>query len=387
MDRKYPGKTRDRYCRQWAISLALVGALAAAGPVSAERRLDIDRLEKSYVAALDLLAQGQREQALDALMALEIEALGKVPTAGRIDRVWRHKLAVVKRALELSSPELLVPVIVLHHDAYELYREAQQPVLARHARDMATDLATYKAQSSKSPEDKQFAGWVITSFGEALLDLRTSGTSAGILRDALDISPRNPAALLGLAWAHEIHGEYEDAVALLERLLEIQAGHDQARLRLAVCKRRLGELESAHAELTRLLNRATQPWIRSIVYQELARTLISLGRLEAAEVIARDGFEEMPGDQEIAILFASISERRGKPAKADAVVKLVKPVGEGVPSARYIYDDRPDLEIDEVRSTLHAMMEERLDVLASGLRWWNGDGAPGEGATEEGGGR
>ncbi len=363
------------------LALALI---VVASPLAAERRLDVQKLEKGYVGALDLLAKGNSDEALDALMATEIEALGTLPSTGRIDRVWRHKLSVVRKALELTSPEVLVPVIVLHHDAYERYREANHPVLARHARDMATDLAAYKAQSTKSAADKQFAGWVIASFGEQVLTLRTSGTSAGILQDALDISPRNPAALLGLAWAHEVHGEYEEAIARLSQLLEVEPGHEQARLRVAVCKRRIGELAESKNALTRLLRDATEPWIRSVAYQELARIFIAGERLDAAQTIAREGAEEFPEDQEITILLASVSERLGRLAEADAIVGRIQPSGSGAASARYVYDGRPDLGLEEARSVMHSMMNERLDLLATGLRWW-GAGTASEEAVAEGG--
>ncbi len=339
------------------------------------------KLETSYVAALELLGRGQRQEALEALMELEMEALGSTPSASRIDRVWKHKLDVVRRALELTGPEILVPVIMLHHDAYQLYRNANQPILARHARDMASDLATYKAQTTKSDADKEFAGWVMTSFGASVLTLRTAGTSAGILRDALELSPNNPVALLGLAWAHEVHGEYLDATELLSRLVASDPSHAHGRLRLAVCERRLGNLESAKANFMKVLAQDSEPWIRSIARQELARLLISLKDLEGAEREARAAVEEFPEDQEAAILLASLCERLGRVSNADEIISGIGASAPGQPSARYIYDRQPDLDIESVRVTLHSMMDERLGVLISGLRWW-GVGTEGQEGEE-----
>lgn len=385
MYRHSPGTSRSRWRFPAALLALAVGLLPLARPAAAERRLDIDKLESSYVAALELLAKGDRDGALEALMELELEALGSVPSTGRIDRVWRHKLAVVRRALEMSSPEVLIPVIVLHHDAYGLYREANQPVLARHARDMATDLAAYKVQSTKTDADKRFAGWVMASFGESMLTLRTSSTSAGILQDALDLSPYNPAALLGLAWAHEAHGEYEEASERLAKLLEVEPDHQQARLRWAACQRRLGNLRAAEDSLTKLLKESAEPWIRSIAYQELARTLISQERLDAAESVVREAYEEFPAEQEIAILLASLSERLGRLSEADRIIARIEPAGPGSVSARFIYDGRPDLGIEKVRSDMQTMMNERLDVLATGLRWWGDDGTETEESGSAGG--
>ncbi len=384
MRRNDSGSARPSRRRASAAAWLAVGALLLAPPASSEKRLDTDRLETSYIAVLDLLAKGHRDQALQALMATETEALGSAPTASRIDRVWRHKLAVVRKALELTTPEVLVPVIVLHHDAYELYREAKQPVLARHSRDMAADLAAFRAQSTKSEADRQFAGWVLASLGASVLDLRTSGTSATILEDALALSPRNPAALLGLAWAHEIHGEYQEAAERLAALLEVEPDHAHARLRLAVCERRLGNLETARGLLHDLLEMPAEPWIRSVAYQELARTLLGLGQLEAAERVARKALEELPGEQEIAIFLASICERRGRLAEAESIIEGIQPAAAGEVSARYVYDGRPDLGIEQARAKMRAMMDERLGVLASGLRWWGAGAAQAQGVAAGG---
>lgn len=351
--------------------------LACAVPSFAERRLDIDKLEKEYVAALDLLANGESEEALAALMEAEVGALGDTPSMSRIDRVWRHKLGIVRRALELTSHEVLVPVIVLHHDSYALYRSANKPIHARHARDMASDLAAYKVQASGDDSDRQFAGWVLASFGISMLEMRTASTSAGLLEDALQFAPDNPAALLGLAWAHETHGEYEEAIERLRVLLLSDPDHHHARLRLAACERRQGNLEAAEGELEELLENAETRWVRSIAYQELIRTHLSRSDLTAAASVAEMGLAEFPNEQEIALLLSSISERRGRSGRARQVVRTIEPTGAAASSARYIYDSGPDLQIERAREILHQMQVDRLDILASGLRWWGaGTGAP-----------
>lgn len=366
----------------------LLLALTLFAPASAwaEKRLNIEAVEKGYIEALALLADGKHDQALDALMEIETEALGEFPSASRIDRVWRLKLGVVRKALEITSDEVLVPVIVFHHDAYGRYRASKQPVLARHSRDMASDLAAYKVQSGSSPsDDKAFAGWVLASFGATLLDLRTSGTSASILQDALDISPDNPAALLGLAWAHEIHGEYQQATERLEVLLKAQPENDQALLRLAVCEQRLGEYDSARKSFDRVLERDAEPWIRAVAYQELTRTLMLLGQDGKAESTARVALNELPEDQELMILVSALSERRGGADEAGAIIKRVAPALPDRISPRYIYDSRPNLGIEEARATMHKMMDDRLGVLSSGLRWWGVGNEDRQSQIEKGG--
>jgi Flp pilus assembly protein TadD len=195
------------------------------------------------------------------------------------------------------------------------------------------------------------------------------------------MSPANPVALLGLAWAHEVHGEYEQASELLQKLVENEPGNAHARLRLAVCERRLGDPASAEANFRRVLAQETEPWIRSIAHQELTRTLLSQGDVEGAARQARTALEESPGDEEAAILLASISERLGRVAEADAIIGRIVPAPSDQPSARYVYDRRPDLEIEAARAKLHAMMDERLELLASGLRWWGAGTAPEEGES------
>ncbi len=380
-----PGRPRSPLAI--AAALSLIAALGVSSPALSEKRLDIRKLEADYVAALEMLSLGQRDEAIDALMDLELDALGATPSTGRIDRVWRHKLGVVRKALELTTPEVLVPVIMLHHDAYQRYRDARRPVLARHARDMATDLATYKAQTTKKDADKEFAGWIMTSFGASVLTMRTSGSSASILRDALDISPNNPVALLGLSWAHEAHGEYDEAAKLLERLVKADPTHHHARLRLAICQHRLGYLEAeSRANFEAVIEQASERWVRSVAHQELARILVDEENPEGAERLLRAAYAEDPTDQEIVIQLASLIERQGRRAEAADLIGGIVPAAGDTPSARFLYDGRPDLEIDAVRETMQAMMNERLDVLATGLRWWGVGTAEADTATEGEGG-
>jgi tetratricopeptide (TPR) repeat protein len=386
MFRDYRGNTRVYRARALAPLMALAILAIGLAPLRAEKRLNVEQVEKGYVEALALLAQGDHDRALDALMVVETEALGAYPSTSRIDRVWRLKLGVVRKALELSSEEVLVPVIVFHHDAYDRYRESKQPVLARHARDMASDLAAYKVQSGTAgKDDKAFAGWVLASFGASLLDLRTSGTSASILQDALDMAPDNPAALLGLAWAHEIHGEYREASERLRVLLRAQPDHDEALLRLAVCEQRLGELPSARKSFEELLERETEPWIRSVGYQEFTRTLMLLEQENKAESLARQALAEFPEDQELRILVSALSERRGGGAEASQIISKVAPADPERVSARYLYDSSPELGIEDARATMRQMMDDRLGVLSSGLRWWGADDEPQEAQLETGG--
>ena len=366
-------------------SAAAVAALSVAlGSAAAhsERRLDVDKLEKGYVETLDHLARGDRDQALELLITIEVEALGKTPTTSRIDRVWRHKLGVVRRALDLTSDEVLVPVIVLHHDAYEVYRDRKMPILARHARDMASDLASYMVQRTDNDSDRRFASWVMASFGASLLTLRTSGTSAGLLEDALGHAPDNPAALIGLAWAHEAHGEYQNAIERLDDLLAADPDHHQARLRWAVCQQRLGEFGAAESAFQLVLNQAEERWIRSVAHQELSRTHRLQGDLSTALAAAEAGLTEYPDDQELIVLAASLNERTGRRTRARDVVASIRVDASPEGSARYHYDSRPELNIEEARARLHRMQEDRLDVLAEGLRWWGKGTAAAEASTE-----
>lgn len=364
-------------------SLAIVGLVVLPLTATAAPRVDPKQVERGYRQVLSQLSQGDREAAKVALVDFESELVGRYATTHQVDRLWRLKLGVIRELIDATSLDVVVPIVILHHDAYMAYRERQYPVLARHARDMAVDLAIYKAEKSGAPEDRVFAGWVLTSFGSYLLDLTTAGTSARIFRDALEQSPDNEAALLGLAWAHEAHGEYREAVELLDRLVHNRPDHDEAKLRRATCRRRMGELDTAERELRRLLQGDTEEWIRSVAYQELGRTLLELDRSEQALEVLRRAVEELPEQQELWVLQAAILELRGEHWEAGHIAQQVVPAGVSKESARYLYGKGPELPIDEARERLYRMQEDRLTLLAASLAGGVGKSA---GAAMEAGG-
>lgn len=324
-------------------------------------------IQQGYREALSALASGEEERALEQLFQVETRALGSYPGVRTIERLWRLKLGVVRELLETSPPEIMVPIVVFHHQAYLMYRDRGEALAAHHARQMAAELAEHYARLAGDTESGLFAGWVLTSFGSYLQESRSVSQSALYFQRALEASPGNEAALMGLASCHEKTGEYEPAAQALWKAIRLNPDNSQARLRLGLCRKRLGHPELAIGVLEPLLEERHPDWVRSVAYQELARIHLARAEDDQAERLLRDALDLLPGDQEPALLLAALLERRGELREASRLLSRLEPVDSGRSSARYIYDTWPRDGIDEARATLLAMMSDRLDLLATGL--------------------
>ncbi|MDX1502304.1 MAG: tetratricopeptide repeat protein [Thermoanaerobaculia bacterium] len=348
------------------LGLALTALLAA--PAAA---LDLKPsvVQERYRRVLATLSSGTQSEAMEQLFALETDAVPDTAGSIQLERFWRLKLRVIRDLLQNGKLDQLVPIVVLHHDAFQMYRERKKPLLAAHSRTMATELANILAdRADGNPQVRVFSGWVLTSFGSYLQESSAVSGSAALFDRALAVSPGNRSALLGLAAAHEKYGEYELAVPILERAVKADAGDFHARLRLALCLLRSGETEAAVRHLTRLQIEGTTEWIRSLAYQEHAKLLEADGEIAAAETLLREAVEALPEEQEPRIQLAALLDTRGRPKEAVAVLAGLRPAPEGRRSPRFLYDQWPREGVEEGRAKLRAMMQERLDLLAAALR-------------------
>jgi len=347
--------------------LAAAAAVFAAGGAAAieiKPQQVIDR----YHRVLSLLASGEREQAMQALWDLETRAIEGSIGSSELERYWRLKLKVIREALQGGEIDQLIPIVVLHHDAYLMYREKNQPFLAGHTRSMAAELAELLARKQGDPAVQEFSSWVFTSFAVYMQDNLSVSSSARFLEQALEFAPRNRVALLALAAAHEKYGEYEAAIRHLSRAVEMDADDYESRLRLAICQRRLGETETPARHLRKLLDPGPPEWVSSLAFEELARLYREQGESANAEELLGRGIARFPDNQQLRIQAAAYLERDRRPKEAEALLDSIEPAAAAGTSPRYLYDRWPHAGVEELRGQMRGMVESRLGLLADGLR-------------------
>lgn len=350
------------------IALTLLAPTLFDGETHAARLKAADA-KAAYRDVLAILATGDRDAALEALYQLETGAVGDDEPWKEIEGFWRQKLRVI-RDLVLEHPlDLMVPIVVLHHDAYEMYRERRRPLLASHSRTMASELAEIYADRARSHEAAGFSSWVLISFAAYLQESWSISQAAHYFDRALKLDPVNEFALISLAVAMEKSGDYEKALGYLDRLLAVAPDDPAIRLRRALCQARARPLEreAALAELEKLSASSGPAWVRSLAFQELARMHHKAGAGQTAEEVLRRGLEVLPDDQQLSVQLAAVIERHAR-GEARQILASVGPGEWGRDSPRQVYDLWPSGGLQAARGTMRAMMEDRLVSLGDGLR-------------------
>jgi len=326
-------------------------------------------MKQRYQQVLGALSTGDLDQALTDLVDFELKAVGEQESWRYVDNLWRAKLHVIRDALATQPPEMLMPIIVLHHDAYLRYSEMDRRHLAQHSRTMVSELAQVYAERSDTPAAGVFAGWALTSFGVFLWSPSSIGMSADLFYRAHLLDSQNEPALEGLAVAWERSGNYEKAIDSLMKVLELEPGDPELRLRLALCQLRYpdGAHQEAVTDLSVLTQSEAPTWVRSVAYQELARVQATSDGSGGAEATLREGLEELPGDQQISLQLASILDQQRRREEANSILDAIEVYGWDKESARQIYDFWEPTDVTGIRSELRQEMKTGLQVLAAGL--------------------
>lgn len=338
-----------------AAPVTLVGEVALMGP---------EEIQAEYRRVLSMLVDGDDEQAATVLFELETAVVGDEQPWRRIDSLWRLKLRSLRDLLQAQPPDLLMPVIMLHHDIYSTYLERGRPILATHARTMAGELAEIYADRAKTLQAGVFSGWILSSFGAYLWRPGSVAASADLFFRAQLVDPGNGMALLGLAAAYERTGDYSKALEYLSREIFQSPANSEAALRMAMCYLRSAEPSPDRAMkiLTSLLSPDRPPWIRSVAYQELVRLEIEDGNDEVAAALLRQALEAMPGDQALSVQLAALLDRQRRRKQAIGVLNRIDPDTWQEASPRHRYDVWKPEGIEVIRTRLQ---EERRSGLAS----------------------
>ena len=349
------------------VAAALVVCLPPPGQAGSVQPL---KTKTRYREILSELAAGKTQEALSHLIQFEAETVGDEQAWRYVDNLWKLELHVIRDLLVDRSPDLLRPVILLHHDAYFEYVTLERRYLAGHSRTMAAELAEVYAERRDSQQASVFSGWILTSFGAHLWSPSGVKESADLFYRAFLIDPGNETAVLGLAAAYEKSGEYEKAIEYLTRALIRDPGDLEVRLRLALCQlRQKGGERSAQAltSLVSLSGQASPPWIRSVAYQERARLHLEQGSEGRAEEVLREGLEVLPGDRQLSLLLARLLDSRRQRQESLELLSIVDASGWHEESPRERYDGWVPTGVEKGRSNHLGETAEGMIALESGL--------------------
>lgn len=324
---------------------------------------EASELVTGYQSVLTLLATGRREDALEALYAFETAAMeGRQPV--EIERLFQAEVEVV-RALGRRDIESLVPVLVLHHDAYPMYVNRGRPFLGGHASRMAAALADLYAREGGSEGSRVLGARALASLGIYAQQTGVKLQGMGLMLHALEFDPHNEAALLGIASIHERSGNYHRAAERLLDLLRRYPKHREGRLRMAVNLDRLGETRQARKLLQELVAEATRDWAGSLAYEELARLHREAGNHDGAERILWEGLERFPENGRLRTQLAFVLDHQHKPKRALSVIQeLTAQEPPAEPSPRRRYGLGPQEAYQEVLAGLEQSASARMPRLA-----------------------
>ena len=332
-------------------------------------KMEPNEVQSGYRDVLSILATGDEDRALEALFEFETAVVGDERPWKRVENFWRLKLRVLRELLDADSLALMMPVIMLHHDANQLYVERNRPFLAGHSRMMSVELAEIYADRANTSAAREFSGWVMTSLGAMLWAPTSVISSADFFFRAQMADPSNPIALMGLGAAYERNANYDKAIEYLTRLLELDSEDSVAALHLALCQLRSDvTLRDQALETLRSLQQPEEvSWVRSIAHQEAARAQLAAGEMEAAETTIRRGLKALPGDQQLSLQLAMLLDGQRRRREMLAVLRGIEPGDGRVPSSRLIYDVWEPADLEDIRARLRSDAALGLPILADKL--------------------
>jgi tetratricopeptide (TPR) repeat protein len=338
----------------------------------ASRREVNDQVQIRYRQILALWAGGQTDQAAVDLMALETSVV-RDDDANSRKRLLKAEEAVIHE-IGAANMETLVPVAMLHHDVYRRYLEhgaKGRSLLLVHSRGMARDLAILYKEQSGTQGAAIVSSRILTSLGGMLQQYAQQLPAAEMFYQAVELDPRNTAAMLGLATIYEKNSQYESAAGMLRKLLTLDPAHDEAKLRLALNVKRLGQIDEAQKALTALAapaNPKEATWVTSLAAQELARLLGEKGSPAGAQKVLEAAIARFPDDPRLYVQLAAVLDRKGEVRGAQAVMeKVVALPASTEGSSRLLYNTSRQETFAEARKFLDENARSRLSLLAEAL--------------------
>src|SRR5436305_9041692 len=358
-------------------------ARGAAGSLGlrAGQEVKPEKIQELYRKVLTDWSTGQTDRAPDEL--IELETTVAVDTDARTHKTLLKAEQEVIHQVGQADIEVLVPIAVLHHEAYRrlLARGGRGHALAMvHTRNMAKDLALLYQQQSGSEGAALVATRLLTSLARLLLQAAQQLPAAEMFQKSIELDPRNVPALLALATIYEKNAQALTAVKLLRGVLASEPANPEARLRLALNLKRLDQTAETRKLLAALAAEKEPTWVTPLAYQELARLDVEegkKGKSPEAEKLLREAIDRFPDDLRLRIQLAALLDRRGAPGEASALLDkiLSAPLSREAGSSRYLYNAVRADEFASTRSFLDENSKSRLQVLAQALNAPPSDGA------------
>lgn len=206
--------------------------------------------------------------------------------------------------------------------------------------------------------------WAALGHMASLLPPSHTESAAGLFGRALQRDPHNVAALHGLAFLEERRGERSAAAIQLRRLLEVEPGHAEARLRLALVLARGGNEEEALEGLAGVVAKPAPDWVQSLAYQELIQLSDDP---DQARRWSDEALRRFPDDTRLRLQRAHL-ERDDWRASTRRVVQLFeawRPSQE--PSPRLLYDFGPRDDRKALLTQVEADLAASLEALRRAL--------------------
>jgi tetratricopeptide (TPR) repeat protein len=384
-----PARTERKYLREILLWLAMAMCLAAGrlawaqtpgAPAPGEatgslglktgEKIPSARIQELYRRILKDWSAGETDRAPDELIELETAVVVEGDIGTR-KTLLKAEQAVIHQ-VGAADIEVLVPIAVLHHEAYRRLLERGwrgRATAMGHTRTMARDLAILYYQQSGSEGAALVSSRLLTSLGGMLLQAAQQLPAAELFQEAVELDGRNTGALLGLAAIYEKNAQPESAVKYLRRALETAPGSPEAKLRLALNLKRLNQLAESRKLLEELAADSDPSWVAPLAYQELARLDSDENQAGEAEKVLRRALARFPDDARLLIQLAAVLDRKGEGREATALVEriLSSPAAREASSARFLYNTVRPEAFAEARTFLAENSRSRLPVLAQAL--------------------
>ncbi len=354
-----------------AAAVWLSGQLVWAQPARERESLSPERIQETYRKILADWSAGEVQKAPDELIALETAVIQDGEPKTR--KILLQAEQEVIHQVGAADIEVLVPIAMLHHEAYArlLPQGARGRAMAlSHARSMTRDLAILYRDQSGSEGAGLVSSRLLTSLGGMLLGAAQQLPAAELFQQAVELDGRNVTALLALSAIYEKNAQTESAVKLLRRALEVDPDHPEARLRLALNLKRQGrETEEEASKILDKLAAEEAFWHSALAYQELAQLYRDTNRSLEAEKVLRKALQAYPDDPRFYIQLAAVLDRLGRTRESSELVEKVlsAPSKQVTASGRYLYNQFPVDAFAEARAFLDENSRSRLPVLAQAL--------------------
>ncbi len=350
----------------WVPLLALFSLFL---PAAHAANLDPALLEGGYRAVLVLWAQSD-PRAVDELVKFESSIISDTDPQTR-ESLHKAEQRVISEAAGVDL-EVLVPLSVLHQEAYRYYAThggIGSAQVATHDRTLALDLALLYKKHVDTPQASALASRLIARLASVSTD---SFQAAKLFELASEADPKNGVPLLGLATVFEKSGNYADAVAALERMRagdpESPAKYPESTLRLALCLARLEKNDKAIDLLAPLAQTPPVPWIGLLAAQELARIHLEARHPERAEKVLRAALERFPRSVRLTLQLASVLDAKGEQQEARTVLDGIAEIGaDASDDSRYRYNRFSQELFEDADRVVEPAGRQRLALLASSL--------------------